>query len=173
MQRRIVLVSALAAAVQGCGGGDPTVFPSATPAPAPASVPSGAIKIEVSYMPHYKGTAPPLPGDTSAGVPLLLVSPPSGVEFLGSAPPFTVELLLFGYPPVVKTVATFGQKSDIGIAYAFDVPTAFVTSPTYTCGSGTHLSEVRVTDKNGLALSKTFELCPDDSSDIAAEIVVP
>ena len=102
---------------------------------------------------------------------MLLVSPPAFVHLIGSAPPVKVEFLLFGFDPQVATMPTREDKGDIRFRYAFIVPPAFETSPPYTCGSGTHLSEVRVTDQNGLVLSKTFELCPLQRFQTTAEIV--
>ena len=191
MQRRIVLVSALAAAVQGCGGGTgdssenstpaaaPTPAPTPIPAPAPTPThtptpsPSGSIKIDIDYFPHFAGSIPPLPGIPQNTVPKFFVSPPHGIEFLGDALFYIVELLLFGFPSMVKTVPTWQWKTDIRRSYAFNVPEGFLSSPSYTCGSGTHLSEVRVTDSNGLMLSKTFELCQENDFHTTAEIVIP
>ena len=73
----------------------------------------------------------------------------------------------------VKTAATRQDKGDIRFRYAFVVPPTFLTSPQYICGSGTHLSEVRVTDQNGLMLSKTFEICQSEAFHTTAEIVAP
>jgi hypothetical protein len=52
------------------------------------------------------------------------------------------------------------DKADIRQKFIFVVPVAFETAPPYTCGTGGHLSEARITDVNGLVLSRTFELCP-------------
>ena len=100
----------------------------------------------------------------------LVVSPPVGNIFLGTADIAKVEFLLFGYERQTLTAPNKELKHDARRMYTFVVPDSFLTKPQYACDK-THLSEVRITDVNGLVLSKTFELCPPLALEITAEVV--
>lgn len=191
MNRRSLVVASWSAFIASCGGGDdasspvptsapvpspaPTPVPTPTPSPAPTPVPtpppspaptppSGSIKMMVNYIPF----------DEPTGGPILFVAPP-GTGFdgsplvMGTSKIAKVEFLLFGYDMEVRTAPNYVGKYDPRERYGFNVPPAFTATPGYTCGTGAFLSEVRVTDVNGLMLSVKFELCQNAPLTVTAQ----
>jgi hypothetical protein len=141
---KLFAIAVISGVFSGCGGADPGVGAGAQ------QQPQAALQFVVDYLfisPFI------FPNGT------IQVSPFPGKETIGIQPIAKVELLLFGQDRHELTAANFSPKDNPQLRYVFGVPATFV-SGLYPCGTGAYLSEVRVTDVNGLMLSKTFELCP-------------
>jgi hypothetical protein len=115
---------------------------------APAAAES--IEFVLSYLPAE-------PMNLQSGI--VVVRPPPGRMFVGSAPDATVELRLPYEPPQVLSRMNFGPKAPADHRYVFQVPATFA-SGRFSCGAGQPLTEVKVTDVGGATLSRTVALCP-------------
>jgi hypothetical protein len=150
--RKFVSLSILGL-VQACGGagGSSDVQSSRTSLGSPGTQQGSELRFDVEYSLNNS------PMFFPAGA--IQVSPVPGQMTIGGKEIAKVELLLFGHDKQQLDFPNSQDKYDPQLRYVFKVPESF-TQGSYPCGTGTYISEVRVTDVNGSSLAKTFEICP-------------
>jgi hypothetical protein len=137
--------------VEACGGG---ASAGSQAAPSRGTAANSADAPQLHFVVDYElSHSPMFPAGT------VQVSPRAGEMAIGKKPIAKVELLLFGHDKQELAAANFQPKGNPQLRYVFRLPDSFAPG-IYRCGSGAHVSEVRVTDADGVTVSELFELCP-------------